>query len=96
MKSFYVYILASRPGGAIYIGVTSSLARRVWEHREGLVRGHTQRFNIKMLVYYEVHEVAEPALQRESTLKHWPRKWKTDLIVGFNPTWRDLYEDLAL
>ncbi len=96
MRQYYGYILASRPGGAIYIGVTSNLARRVFEHRTGVIKGHTSRFNIRMLVYYEAYDSVEPALQRESTLKHWPRKWKTDLIAGFNPTWRDWYEDLAL
>jgi len=95
-RQFYIYILASRPGGSLYIGVTNNLVRRVYEHKQGLVAGHTRRYHIKQLVYYEVHDSVEAAIQRESTMKHWPRKWKTNLIVEMNPTWRDLYEGLAL
>jgi putative endonuclease len=95
MREFYVYILASRPGGAIYVGVTSNLIRRVYEHRNGLIDGHTKRYNIRMLVHYEVYSTARDAIQREKNMKHWPRVWKTRLILQSNPTWRDLYEEIA-
>jgi putative endonuclease len=93
--SFWVYILASRPGGTLYIGVTNDLIRRVFEHRQGLVRGFTKRYGVKMLVYYEQHATAEAAIQREKNIKHWPREWKIDLIVSMNPEWRDLYDDIV-
>ena len=95
VRQFYLYILASRPGGAIYIGVTSDLVRRVYEHRSGFVEGHTKRFHIHRLVYFEVYSTARDAIQREKNMKHWPRAWKTRLITESNPTWRDLYEEIA-
>jgi putative endonuclease len=95
MKQYYVYILASRPGGAIYIGVTSNLIRRVYEHKNGLVQGHTKRYGINKLVYFEVYDTAYNAIQREKNMKHWPRVWKTRLIARENPTWRDLYEEIC-
>ena len=85
MKQPCVYILASRPGGAIYIGVTSNLARRMWEHKQGLTEGHTRRFGITRLVYYEYYPLIRDAIQRERTMKHWPRAWKTRLIASMNP-----------
>ena len=93
-KSYYVYIMASRPKGATYVGVTSNLAKRVYEHREALVKGYTSRFNIKMLVYYEVYEEIRLAIEREKKLKKWKRQWKFDLIESFNPKWDDLYLSL--
>ena len=93
--SFWVYILASRPGGTLYIGVTNNLIRRSYEHREGLVRGFTKRYGIKMLVYYEQHDTAMAAIQREKNMKHWPREWKIDLIISMNPEWRDLYDEIT-
>jgi len=95
MRQYYVYILASRPGGAIYVGVTSNLIRRVYEHKNGLVQGHTKRYGINKLVYFEVYDTAYNAIQREKNIKHWPRVWKTRLIVRENPTWRDLYEEIC-
>jgi putative endonuclease len=95
MKQPCVYILASRPGGAIYIGVTSDLSRRVWEHKQGATESHTQRFGITRLVYYEYYPLIRDAIQRERTMKHWPRAWKTRLVASMNPEWRDLYETLA-
>jgi putative endonuclease len=92
---FWVYILASRPGGTIYIGVTNNLVRRIFEHREGLVPGFTKRYGIKMLVYYERHDTAAAAIQREKNMKHWPREWKIDLILSMNPDWRDLYDEIT-
>ena len=95
LRQFYVYILASRPGGAIYIGVTSNLVRRVYEHRNGLVESHTKRYRIFQLVYFETYATAHDAIQREKNMKHWPRVWKTRLIVQSNPTWRDLYDEIC-
>jgi putative endonuclease len=95
MKSFWVYILASRPRGTLYIGVTSDLIRRVFEHREGAVAGFSKQHNIKMLVYYEQHATALGAIQREKNIKHWSRDWKIKLVVSMNPEWRDLYEDIV-
>jgi putative endonuclease len=94
-KRFFVYILASRLRGALYIGVTNDLARRVWEHREGLADSHTKRYRIKRLVYYEMHATAEAAIAREKKLKRWRRVWKDDLIEAGNRDWRDLYDDIA-
>jgi putative endonuclease len=92
---FWVYILASQPGGTLYVGVTNNLVRRIFEHREGLVRGFTKRYGVKMLVYFEQHETAIAAIQREKNIKHWPREWKIDLIVSKNPDWRDLYDEIV-
>jgi putative endonuclease len=95
VKQFYVYILASRPGGALYVGVTSNLVRRLYEHRQKIIPGHTKRLHISRLVYFEVFDSALATIQREKNLKHWPRAWKTDLIGRTNATWRDLYPDIA-
>jgi len=95
MRQFYVYILASRPGGARYIGVTNNLIRRVYEHKKKMVDGHTKHYGIDRLVYFEIYETAYQALQREKNIKHWPRVWKTRLIAKENETWRDLYDDIA-
>jgi putative endonuclease len=94
-KVMWVYILASRPGGTLYVGVTKNLIRRLFEHREGFVGGFTKRYGVKMLVYYEQHNTAVAAIQREKNIKHWPREWKIDLVVSINPEWRDLYDDIA-
>jgi putative endonuclease len=83
------------PGRHIYVGVTNDLVRRIFQHREGLVPGFTKRYGIKMLVYYEHHDSAMAAIQREKNIKHWPREWKIDLIVSMNPTWRDLYDEIV-
>jgi len=93
--TYWVYILASKPGGTLYVGVTNDLVRRVYEHREGLADGFTKRYGVKSLVYFEPYETIITALQREKNIKHWPREWKIDLIVGRNPEWRDLYEDIV-
>jgi putative endonuclease len=92
--SYWVYILASRPGGTLYVGVTNDLIRRIFEHREGLVSGFTKRYGAKMLVYFERHDTAMAAIQREKNIKHWPREWKIDLIHSTNPEWHDLYDDI--
>jgi putative endonuclease len=89
-----VYILASKRNGTLYIGVTSNLVKRVWEHKNDSVDGFTKRYNVHQLVWYEIHETMEAAIQREKQLKNWKRKWKLDLIEGPNPTWRDLYHQV--
>jgi putative endonuclease len=91
----WVYILASKLGGTLYIGVTNNLVRRVYEHREGLAESFTKRYGIKTLVYFEQHETIATALQREKNIKHWSREWKIDLIVAGNPDWCDLYEEIV-
>jgi putative endonuclease len=94
MSGGWVYIMTNRPNGTLYTGVTSDIARRAWEHREGLMKGFTQRYGLKRLVYMEFHEDIRDAIQREKTMKHYSRAWKAQLIVEANPDWRDLYEDL--
>ena len=92
--SYWVYIMASKPFGTLYVGMTSELAHRVYQHREGLVEGFTKRHNVKMLVFCEEHATAAAAIQREKNIKRWPRSWKVDLIRKMNPEWRDLFEDI--
>jgi putative endonuclease len=91
MRSYWVYILANRPRGTLYVGMTGDLIRRVQEHREGLIKGFTTEHDVKLLVYYEEHSTAIGAIQREKNLKHWSRKWKIDLIRSMNPDWQDLW-----
>ncbi len=93
--NFWVYILASKPSGTLYVGVTNDLIRRVFEHREGLATGFTKKYAVKMLVFYERHDTAAAAIQREKSIKHWSREWKIDLIRTINPEWRDLYNDIV-
>jgi len=95
MKRYWVYILASRPRGTLYVGMTNDLVRRVYEHRENLADGFTKEHHVKTLVYYEQHATAIGAIQREKNIKHWSRKWKFDLILSQNPDWRDLWEDIT-
>ncbi len=95
MRGGWVYIITNRANGVLYVGVTSDLSRRVYEHREGLIDGFTKQYGLKKLIYYERFEDIRPAIQREKNIKHWPRAWKVRLILDFNPDWRDLYEDLA-
>jgi len=92
---FWVYILANRPRGAIYIGVTAELIARVGRHRAGEGSRHTSRYKITKLVYFEEHGSILEAIEREKRLKRWRRAWKTELIEGFNPTWRDLWYELV-
>ena len=92
--AYYVYIMASRPDGTLYIGMINDLVRRVYEHKEGLADGFTKRYGVKTLVYFELHDRAEQAIQREKTLKHWIRDWKITLIENENPHWDDRYENL--
>jgi putative endonuclease len=94
MKGAWVYIMTNRPNGTLYTGITSNLARRVWEHREGVVDGFTKRYGLKRLVYAEPHSAIQLAIQREHNMKHWSRTWKVRLILAANPTWSDLYDQI--
>lgn len=89
-----VYLLASKRNGTLYIGVTSSLVKRVWEHKQHVVAGFTRKYKVNQLVWYEVHETMESAIRREKAIKNWKRAWKIQLIESTNPQWHDLYEDL--
>ena len=89
-----VYILASKRNGTLYIGVTSNLLKRVWEHRNSLVEGFTERHGIHHLVWYELHDNMESAIQREKRLKEWKRRWKLELIESMNPDWEDLCQSI--
>jgi len=94
MKNYYVYILASQRNGTLYIGVTNDLVRRVYEHKNNLIKGFTSKYNIHQLVYYEHTHDIYSALTREKQLKKWKRKWKLQLIEEMNPNWCDLYKDI--
>lgn len=94
MPDYYVYFLASRPGGALYVGMTNDLARRLAEHKRGAVKGHTKKYGIDRLVYVENYADVRMAIQREKNIKHWPRVWKTRLILASNPSWRDLSDEI--
>ena len=89
--AYYVYILASRIGGTLYIGVTNDLVRRVFEHKSKFVAGFTKKYNVITLVYYEQYDSIENAIQREKRLKKWNRQWKVRLIEKRNPNWGDIY-----
>ena len=89
-----VYLLASKRGGTLYIGVTSDLKQRVWLHKNDMVEGFTKRYRVHDLVWYEVHETMEDAIIREKALKKWHRAWKIHLIEKTNPTWKDLFNDI--
>lgn len=93
--SGWVYILASKPRGTLYVGVTNNLLRRVYEHREGLAEGFSKAYGVKRLVYYEEHTTMPLAIQREKNIKHWSRQWKIDLVTGMNPDWVDLWDDIS-
>jgi putative endonuclease len=90
-RTFYVYMLASQRNGTLYVGVTSHLSRRVYEHREGTMPGFTAKYGVKMLVWYELFATAREAIAFEKRLKRWRRSWKLELIERFNPRWDDLY-----
>jgi putative endonuclease len=90
-----VYILASKRNGTLYVGVTSDLVKRIWEHRNNMVEGFTKRYGVHRLVWYELHENMESAIQREKRLKEWKRLWKLALIENTNPDWHDLYQTIA-
>ncbi len=93
--SAWVYILASKKNGTIYIGVTNDLVRRIHQHREGLAEGFTKRYKVKRLVHFEQHATIPLAIQREKNLKHWIRAHKVELIESKNPNWQDLWKSIT-
>jgi putative endonuclease len=95
MKRFFVYMLATRKDGPLYVGVTSDLRKRVFEHRSHAVSGFTAKFNVHRLAWFEIHDNAEAAILREKRLKRWLRIWKKELIEAENADWDDLYETLG-
>ncbi len=90
-----VYVIANRRNGTLYVGVTSDLVKRVWEHQNNLAEGFTKRYDVHTLVWFEQHATMESAIAREKTIKEWKRRWKLDLIEQQNPEWRDLYSDIV-
>jgi putative endonuclease len=88
----WVYIMTNKPYGTLYVGVTSDIARRAWEHREGVIEGFTKRYGLKLFVFAEFHDDIRNAIQREHNIKHWRREWKLDLVRSSNPDWKDLYD----
>ena len=90
-----VYMITNKPGGRLYIGTTTDLVRRIWAHRTGAMPGYSSRHGLKRLVWYELHGTMEEAALRERRMKKWNRAWKVARIEELNPTWRDLYEELA-
>jgi putative endonuclease len=94
-KGGYVYIMASARNGTLYIGVTSDLVARVWQHREGAADGFTRKYGCKMLVWYEAYDDIEAAIRREKQMEEWKRLWKLRVIEEMNPDWDDLFESLA-
>ena len=95
MADYWVYLLTNKPRSTLYVGVTNDLVRRVWEHREGFVKGFTSRYGLRMLVYFEHYDSPHAAIQREKNIKHWSRLWKLRLIESANPQWRDLYSEIT-
>ena len=93
--AFFVYILASRPNGTLYTGMTDDLVKRVWQHRNEIVPSFTERYGVKTLVWYEAHSSRESAFMRERQIKKWDRAWKLALIEQDNPQWRDLWTEIA-
>jgi len=94
-KQFYVYILASKRNGTLYTGITSNLIQRVWQHKNNIIEGFTQKYNVKILVFYEAHGNSESAITREKQIKKWRRAWKLQLIEKMNPQWMELYEEIC-
>ena len=95
MKQPCVYILASKKDGTLYIGVTSNLPQRVWQHKNNVADGFTQKYAVHQLIWYEAHQSMESAILREKSLKKWNRIWKLRLIEQMNPEWQDLYDQLT-
>lgn len=91
---YYLYILASRINGTLYIGVTNNLIRRVWEHKHNLMKGFTEKYGVHELVYYEQYQDINEAILKEKQMKKWKRYWKIKLINKFNPKWEDLYNSI--
>ena len=95
VKSYYVYILSSQRNGTLYVGSTSDLVKRVWEHKNKVIKGFTEKYNVNQLVYFETHGSYIEAAKREKRFKNWCRQWKLNLIEELNPTWRDLYQEIC-
>lgn len=95
IRPSYVYILASQRNGTLYVGSTSDIIKRTWEHKNKVISGFTDKYNVHMLVYYETHGLYIEAARREKRFKNWPRQWKINLIEKLNPEWRDLYEEIC-
>ena len=95
MKLPCVYILASKRNGTLYLGVTSNLVQRIWQHKHDFVEGFTKRYGVHPLVWFEGHESMESAIAREKAIKEWKRVWKVELIENGNPTWRDLIDEIV-
>lgn len=94
-KQYFVYILTKERNSTFYVGVTSDLAKRIWEHKNEVADGFTKKYHVKRLVYFETYTDPENAIRREKRLKKWPRAWKMKIIEGQNPDWRDLYETIC-
>jgi putative endonuclease len=92
--SYFVYILASQKNGTLYIGVTNDVARRVWEHRQGMGSEFARKYGVHRLVHIETFDDVQAAIQREKTMKEWKRAWEIELIETSNPDWNDLYDEL--
>jgi len=95
MKKYYVYILCNKRNGTLYTGVTSNIVRRVYEHKHKLIEGFTKKYNVHRLVWYEIHESAIHAIEREKQIKKWKRAWKIEMIEKENPNWVDLYDSIC-
>ena len=95
MKQACVYILTNKPRGTLYIGVTSDLVARIWQHKNDLSKGFSEQYQVHLLVYYEMHATMLEAIAREKQLKKWNREWKVRLIEGFNENWADLYGQIT-
>ena len=94
-KTYFVYILASKPNGTLYTGVTSNLVARVWQHKNNIVEGFTQKYNVHSLVYFEAHSSPKEAIMREKQIKKWKRSWKVKLIEENNPAWQDFWTEIS-
>jgi putative endonuclease len=94
MKNYFVYILASKRNGTLYIGVTNDLVKRVWQHKNHVLEGFTAEYDVDKLVYWEITPDIVSAIKREKNLKDWRRSWKLDLIESINPDWQDLYDKI--
>ena len=95
MKQPCVYIMSSRPRGVLYVGVTSDLVKRAWEHRNHFVAGFTRKYSVDRLIWFEMHETMDSALAREKSIKRWKRAWKIEMIERSNPEWRDLFDEFV-
>ncbi len=94
MNQYYIYILASKKNGTLYIGVTTNLVKRIWEHKNDLVEGFTKKYKVHDLVYFEATDTINSAIEREKQMKKWNRQWKIELIKKMNPEWKDLYNKI--